>query len=107
MKLRNLIGIVLVVISLGLLIPGLTQPLLTITASAKVFGQDVEMFRDTRSILQTIENLHESGDDFVAVTLEVESTRRVNARRDHVDRHELLEIGPPGERDRRGWNLRE
>ena len=66
MKARNITAVVLVLLSLALLLPGLTQPMITIRASFTVFGQTHEIYSDTRSILQTIENLHESGDDFVA-----------------------------------------
>jgi uncharacterized paraquat-inducible protein A len=59
---RNIFATVLVVTSLFLVVPGLTLPLITIKAS--ILGQ--EIFAETRSILQTVKNLHESGDDFVA-----------------------------------------
>jgi uncharacterized paraquat-inducible protein A len=63
---RNLIAVVLILISLAVLIPGLRQPLITIRAEVTILGVSHEMFRDTRSIIQTIRNLHESGNDFVA-----------------------------------------
>lgn len=66
MKPRNLIAVILVLISLGLLIPGLSKDLITITASFSMFGNTTELFRKTRSILQSISDLHESGNDFVA-----------------------------------------
>ena len=44
----------------------LTQPLITIRATMNLLGQSREIFSDTRSIIQTIRNLHESGNDFVA-----------------------------------------
>ncbi len=66
MKARNVAAVVLILVSLAILIPGLTQPLITITATVNLMGQSHEVFRDTRSILQTIRNLHESGNDFVA-----------------------------------------
>lgn len=66
MTARNLIALVLVAISFVLLYPGLTQPLITITASFTLLGRTMEMFSETRSILTTIEGLHESGNNFVA-----------------------------------------
>ena len=66
MKARNVAALVLVLVSLAILIPGLTQPLITIRASVNLLGQSREIFSDTRSIIQTIRNLHESGNDLVA-----------------------------------------
>jgi uncharacterized paraquat-inducible protein A len=63
---RNSIGFLLFVLSLIALVPGLREPLITISASFTMFGSQMEMFRETRSILQTVESLHESGNDFVA-----------------------------------------
>lgn len=62
MKPRNLVAAALVIVSLIVVVPGLTRPLITIKAT--FFGQD--LFTDTRSILQSVESLHESGNDFVA-----------------------------------------
>ena len=66
MKARNVAALVLIVVSLAILIPGLKEPLITIRATVNIMGQSHEVFRDTRSIIQTIRNLHESGNDFVA-----------------------------------------
>ncbi len=66
MTTRNTIALALVVVSFVLLYPGLTQPLITISASFTLLGRTMELFTETRSILTTIEGLHESGDDFVA-----------------------------------------
>ena len=66
MKGRNLIALALVLVSFGLVIPGLTRPLITITASIGFRGTTLNLFEETRSIIQTIRNLHESGNDFVA-----------------------------------------
>jgi uncharacterized paraquat-inducible protein A len=63
---RNSIALVLFTLSIVALVPGLFRPLITISASVAVFGGRVEMFRETRSILQTVESLHRSGNDFVA-----------------------------------------
>lgn len=59
---RNLIAVVLVLISLGVVVPGLIQPIITL--SANMMGRQV--FAETRSILQTVKDLHESGNDLVA-----------------------------------------
>ena len=65
-RVRNIIAVVLIVVSYVVLVPGLTKPLLTITASIDFMGTKNELFTETRSILQTIDSLHESGNDFVA-----------------------------------------
>jgi len=62
MTARNVAALILVLVSFVLLYPGLTQPLITI--SATIMGQ--ELFHQTRSILQTVRDLHDSGNDFVA-----------------------------------------
>lgn len=66
MKPRNWVAVLLVISSFVVLIPGLIRPLITITASLEVFGTSTELFRETRSIVQTIRSLHESGNTFVA-----------------------------------------
>lgn len=63
---RNLAAAGLILLSFALLIPGLTRPLITISASIQFLGNSQEIFRETRSILKTIESLHDSGNDFVA-----------------------------------------
>jgi paraquat-inducible protein A len=63
---RNVIAVALIVVSYGLLVPGLVKPLITITAGIDFMGVHQELFRETRSILQTVRNLHQSGNDFVA-----------------------------------------
>lgn len=66
MKPRNIIAVALLVLSFIVLIPGLIRPLITITASIAFMGQTRELFTETRSIIQTIRSLHESGNNFVA-----------------------------------------
>ena len=56
----------LTVVSIGLLIPGLTQPVLTIVASISMMGVTQELFRQTQSVLEAVRTLHDSGNDFVA-----------------------------------------
>ena len=63
---RNALALVLTVVSIGLLIPGLTQPVLTIVASISMLGVSQEIFRQTQSVLQAVRTLHESDNDFVA-----------------------------------------
>lgn len=66
MPLRNWVALALTVVSVGLLIPGLQQPMLTITASMDIMGVSRELFRQTQSVLEAVKSLHESGNDFVA-----------------------------------------
>jgi uncharacterized paraquat-inducible protein A len=66
MTTRNWIALGLTIVSLGLLWPGLTEPVLTITASINVLGVSREVFRQTQSIWESVRNLHDSGNTFVA-----------------------------------------
>ena len=66
MRPRNIIAFVLILLSFGLLIPGLTRDLMTLKAFVEFMGQRNELFNLTRSILGTVKDLHESGNDFVA-----------------------------------------
>lgn len=59
---RNIIAVVLVVISLVVVVPGLIQPIITL----KAIMMNREVFVQTRSILQTVKDLHDSGNDLVA-----------------------------------------
>ena len=59
---RNILAVVLVVISLVMVVPGLIQPIITL--SADMMGRQV--FAQTRSILQTVKDLHSSGNYVVA-----------------------------------------
>lgn len=63
---RNVIAIVLLLASYVAFVPGIFQPLVTLTASFEMFGNKVEVFRETRSLLSMIDALHDSGNDFVA-----------------------------------------
>ena len=63
---RNVVAACLTAVSLGLLIPGLTQPALTISASIHLLGTEREIFRQTQSIVQAVERLLDSGNLFVA-----------------------------------------
>ena len=59
---RNIIAVVLVLVSLVVVVPGLIQPIITLSANMGNY----QVFEETRSILQTVKDLHESGDDLVA-----------------------------------------
>ena len=63
---RNRLSLFFLVVSFGLLIPGLWLPLVTITADMPFVG---EVFRETRSIIQSIENLFDSGNYTVAMLI--------------------------------------
>lgn len=63
---NNRIALALILLSFALLVPGLVKPLLTIDASIEFMGLKRDLFTETRSILQTVRNLHQSGNDFVA-----------------------------------------
>ena len=69
MSLRNRIAALLTIVSLGLLVPGLTRPVLTITASISLLGNTREIFNETQSITESVRNLHESGNSFVAALI--------------------------------------
>lgn len=64
---RNLIGFALLITSVGLLIPGLMNDLITLEASFSIplLGKQT-VLDETRSILGTIGNLAENGNGFVA-----------------------------------------
>ena len=64
MSTRNKVAVGLTLVSLGLLIPGLLQPALTITATLPVFNK--EIFRQTQNVLQAVKSLYESHNYFVA-----------------------------------------
>lgn len=64
MTTRNKVAISLTLVSLILLVPGLLQPALTITATLPVFNK--EIFRQTQNVLQAVRSLYESGNYFVS-----------------------------------------
>ena len=68
-KMRNRIAAVLIIVSFVILVPGLMRDLITITANFNLLGNKIQVFNETRSILQTIENLHDTGNDFVAALI--------------------------------------
>jgi paraquat-inducible protein A len=66
MSTRNWIAVGLTIVSLTLLVPGLANPALTMTASIPIFNKPTEIFRETQSITQAVRRLYESGNYFVA-----------------------------------------
>ncbi len=66
---RNLLALLLTIVSLGLLVPGLTRPVLTITANISMLGVTREIFRETQTIVQSVERLLDSGNAFVALLI--------------------------------------
>lgn len=67
---RNISALMLLIISLGLLYPGLTQPMmnLTIEASLPLIGR-MEFYNQTQSIMQSIKALFDSGNHVVAILI--------------------------------------
>jgi len=63
---RNKISVGLTLVSMALLVPGLSEPALTITASLTIFNKSQEIFRQTQNIVQAVRSLYESGNLFVA-----------------------------------------
>lgn len=63
---RNRVATGLTLVSLVLLLPGLLQPMITITASIELMGFQRELMRETQSALQSVRRLHESDNSFVA-----------------------------------------
>ena len=66
MKTRNIIGVLLILVSFALLVPGLTKPMLTLTASISAMGFSMELMNTTRSILQTVQELLNGNNYLVA-----------------------------------------
>ena len=69
MSKRNILSIILIIGSFIVLVPGLTKPALTISASMSFFGNSMTLFNETRSILQTIETLYKDNNTFVAALI--------------------------------------
>lgn len=66
MKPRNIIGVILILVSFGLLYPGLTKPMLTLSASISAMGFTMELMNTSRSILQTVDDLIKGNNHLVA-----------------------------------------
>jgi uncharacterized paraquat-inducible protein A len=68
-NIRNKTGVVLVLISFIFLIPGLIAPMVTLSGSVEILFVKKQLFKDTRSVVQTINNLIESKNYFVAILI--------------------------------------
>jgi paraquat-inducible protein A len=66
MTTRNKVAVGLTLVSLGLLVPGLSQPALTIVASIPFGNKPMEIFRQTQNVVQAVKSLYESGNYFVS-----------------------------------------
>ncbi len=67
MHIRNIIAVVLFIISLICLVPGLTQPILSLKIGATLpLVGTLTLHESTQSILNTIETLHENNNALVA-----------------------------------------
>lgn len=65
----NVIGFTLIFISLGLLLPGLTMPVLTLIVKVEFLGLSSEIVHESRSIVGTIRHLYETGNGPVAALI--------------------------------------
>lgn len=67
---RNILALILILVSLGLLYPGLTNDILTLDIGAKIpLLGNFELYNESQSILKTIKALHENDSTFVAVLI--------------------------------------
>jgi len=66
MTTRNKVAVGLTLVSLGLLIPGLSQPALTNVASIPLINKPTEIYRQTQNVVQAVRSLYESGNYFVS-----------------------------------------
>ena len=65
------LGLMLAIISYIILVPGLTTPIMTLTAELKMFGMSTQLLNETRSIWQTVSKLHQDGYSDVALMIVV------------------------------------
>ena len=63
---KNKLSIILILVSFAFLIPGLIAPIVTMSGSVKILVFKKTVFQYSRSIVQTISNLVESGNYIVA-----------------------------------------
>lgn len=70
MTIRNISALVLTLVSLGLLYPGLTVPILQITIAPElpVLGKTT-FYEQTQSILETIDTLYQTNNELVAILI--------------------------------------
>jgi len=55
------VGLILVIASLGFLLPGIMQPILQVSAELQLGKMQLSLFKETRSILGTISHLFKTG----------------------------------------------
>lgn len=67
---RNIAALILTVLSLCLLYPGLTKPILQVVISAElpIIGKTT-FYEQTQSILQTVDTLYQTNNEFVAILI--------------------------------------
>jgi paraquat-inducible protein A len=63
---KNVLSIILILVSFVFLIPGLIAPMVTMSGSVKIIIYEKTLFQYSRSIVQTIRSLVESGNYIVA-----------------------------------------
>jgi paraquat-inducible protein A len=63
------LGLLLAIASYVILWPGVTEPIMTISASVNVFGLKTQLFHETRSIWETVVTLNKQGYLLVAVLI--------------------------------------
>lgn len=61
------LGLLMTVVSFFILYPGVTEPVMTLSAELNVFGVKTKILEETRSIWETVVTLHELGYTPVAV----------------------------------------
>ncbi len=67
MSTRNIVALVLIIVSLICLYPGLTKDILTISVGATLpLVGEINLYTATRSIIGTIQELHENNNSLVA-----------------------------------------
>jgi paraquat-inducible protein A len=69
MSKRNILALILTLVSLALLWPGLTKPALTIKATMTFLGQTRELTNETRSVVSAAKKLYQDGNKFVAALI--------------------------------------
>ncbi|HET8707395.1 MAG TPA: paraquat-inducible protein A [Pseudomonadales bacterium] len=65
----NVIGFTLIFVSLGLLLPGLTRPVMTLIVKVEFLGLSSEIVHEQRSIVGSIKHLYETGNAPVAALI--------------------------------------
>lgn len=67
---RNIVALALIILSLAMLYPGLTQPMLNLTIEAKLpLLGNMEFYNKTQSIMESITALFDSGNQLVAILI--------------------------------------